>query len=117
MYGGGVRLGRVAWVRCWLVYTLPRAQYKAADDPLCPSIVVLFIYATIGLLYFTLVTDDPLENSFLSLAEKQLLAQQQGRLTSPQHSTASATRPPDIKANLRHTLHLNCSLRIINLVA
>ena len=79
--------------------------------------IVLFIYATIGLLYFTLVTDDPLENSFLSLAEKQLLAQQQGRLTSPQHSTASATRPPDIKANLRHTLHLNCSLRIINLVA
>ena len=69
--------------------------------------IVLFIYATIGLLYFTLVTDDPLENSFLSLAEKQLLAQQQGRLTSPQHSTASATRPPDIKANLRHTLHLN----------
>ena len=61
--------------------------------------------ACAGLLYFTLITDDPLENCFLTLQEKQLLAENQDRTNSRKLCAAAAhtntTSSSAIKTNLR----------------
>jgi len=61
--------------------------------------------ACAGLLYFTLITDDPLENSFLTLQEKQLLAENQDRTNSRKLAAAAANSNNTysaIKTNLKY---------------